>query len=194
MTHHLDPDRRRPAPPHPGFDNRAIDVDMEVCRWCSALVPADERLRTKHENWDQRIVARFLELFDRVDHLSGVGSRGQTSAVTPADASPAPDHNGASTPPPGHGSRGGAEGHQQATQTGAARPRGATTPSGDVPPSPGGPQRAGRGSGGSGKGHDRTPAGAKHPTNLMTRRRGRGDASDATSSVKHAGAGATEGI
>jgi hypothetical protein len=98
MTRHLDPDRRRPAPQHPGYDPRELDVDMEVCRWCGGLVPADERQRVKHEEWEQRIAARFLGLFDAVGrlsaavaHLSDLGSRATPSAYQAADASPGSD-------------------------------------------------------------------------------------------------------
>jgi hypothetical protein len=114
----LDPDRRRPAPPHPGFKKRRIDVDMEICHWCGALVPADELEFTKHEDWDRRIVSRFLTLFDRLPGAStprdGDPPAGTTRPPAPATQATSPAGEG------GPGGRqdagGGAEGTGETAQ------------------------------------------------------------------------------
>jgi hypothetical protein len=106
----LDPDRRRPAPPHPGFDPREIDVDMDVCRWCGAHVPASERERVKHEDWDQRIVSRFLTLFDRLPGASPPVTAGGSPAGTIRPPAPATQ----ATSPAGEGGPGGRQDPEQA--------------------------------------------------------------------------------
>jgi hypothetical protein len=127
----LDPDRRRPAPPHPGFDQRQIDVDIDVCRWCGAHVPASERERTKHEEWDGRIVARFLTLFERLELQPGASTPAAGGPPAGTTRPPAPTTTPATSPAGegGPGGRqdagGGVEGTGDATQP---APTGPTDP------------------------------------------------------------------
>jgi hypothetical protein len=57
-----DPDRRRPAPPHPGYAQKPLDIDLDICRLCRAVVPATETARTKHAEWDRKIAALAAQL------------------------------------------------------------------------------------------------------------------------------------
>lgn len=161
MTPDRDPDRRRPAPPHPGFDQREIDVDMDVCRWCATHVPADEVRRVKHEDWDQRMANRLIQLAERVAlleaalaQLSGAGSRdpsATTADTTAGRASPAPAQD-APTPPPGQ-HRGGVEGANQGKR-----------PAGNIPPADGALPSVDRGDGPpSPRSTERSRPGGQHP-------------------------------
>jgi hypothetical protein len=160
------PGRRRPAPSHPGFDPREIDVDMDVCRWCGAHVPADERRRVQHEEWDQRIVGRFLELADQLARLSPSHDQMSGSAVHAPPSAPAgPDPKSPPTPSQqANDVRGGVEGANDPTQPVAPSPlRGDGTPRGAPSPASRGAKGAGRGDGGSGKEPEPTPAGTDDP-------------------------------
>jgi hypothetical protein len=100
MTRNRDPDRRRPAPPHPGYAQFPLDIDTDVCWLCRALVPATEFARAKHAERDQKIEALLVmmatinvssQLSDPAPGPPGAGSD-QTSgaAVRPERTSPAP--------------------------------------------------------------------------------------------------------
>ena len=127
MTHHLTPYRRRPAPTHPGFDPREIDVDMDICRWCGGLVPAAETQRVKHEDWEQRIANRFAQLLDRVAILEAATAQlsGQVASSGRESAAPSPARTPTSTSPPTPA--------QEATPAGRARVEGSNPQRTDRP-------------------------------------------------------------
>lgn len=47
----LDPDRRRPPPPFPGFAELPVDIALEVCWVCRCVVPATDSARDHHKAW-----------------------------------------------------------------------------------------------------------------------------------------------
>ena len=69
MTRHLDPDRRRPAPPLPGFDPREIDLTSDICRWWRAR-PRDRQGPADQQGLGTADANRFAQL------SSGSPSRG----------------------------------------------------------------------------------------------------------------------
>jgi hypothetical protein len=91
MTHHLDPDRLRPAPPHPGFAPLLPDVDADVCRLCRALVPATEVARARHVEWDAKVV--MVATVALTSQLSG-----SAAGLAPPAAPAGPDPNVPSPP------------------------------------------------------------------------------------------------
>jgi hypothetical protein len=130
MTRHLDPDRRRPAPPHPGFAQLPLDVDSDVCRLCRALVPATELARARHVEWDAKVV--MVATVALTSQLSG--------SVAPPKAPADPDPPSSPPTPPQEAStaagRGGVEGANHHTQAGAGLPSSASESPGGVAPPP----------------------------------------------------------
>lgn len=131
MTRDLDPDRRRPAPPHPGFESIRFEsirpeIPVRLCKLCGCAVVDTPNALIVLTVWDNQIRAMAIR------------------------------HGSPPAPPATHAAPGGVDG---ANQEPAPTP-GSIPPPGTASPVPGGAKRAGRDTGGgSGKGPVHVPAG-----------------------------------